>query len=153
MTKKIEKPSKIRQQINEIYEQNELAGLKQTQTRGRSLTIGTAGGGVIELCIRGDFSSLWYQLTPTEAVELMGQLAASSGVEIVMRPRQDFASWRSWEAGLPASVQWMGAAPWQLSDEERSVLAEAKAKSTKSIKPSEEDSNKLLESKKSDNDE
>lgn len=42
--------------------------------------------------------------------------------------------------------------PWQLSDEERSVLAEAKAKSTKSIKPSEENSNKLLESKKSDND-
>ena len=150
MTKKIEKTSKIRQQVNTIYEENELANLKQTQTRGRSVTIGTAGGGVIELCIRGDFTSLWYQLSPTEAVELMGQLAAAAGVEIVMRPRQDFASWRSWDTSLPSTVQWMGAAPWQLSDDERSVLAEAKAKSIKSISPSEKNTDKLLEPKKND---
>jgi hypothetical protein len=134
------KISKTRQQIQDIYEENELAGLKQGQSRGRSLTVGTAGGGIIELCIRGDFSSLWYQLPPTEAVELIGQLAAASGVEIAMRPRNDFASWRSWDATLPTSVAWMGAAPWQLTEEDRALLAEAKAKNIKAIEGSDNDS-------------
>jgi len=131
------KTSKIRQEIQSLYEKNELAGLKQNQSRGRSLTVGTAGGGIIELCIRADFSSLWYQLPPTEAVELIGQLASAAGVEIAIRPRQDFATWRSWDPTLPNSVAWMGAAPWQLSDEDRALLAEVKAKNIKSIEGSE----------------
>jgi hypothetical protein len=127
------KVSKTRQKIHEIYEENELAGLKQTQTRGRSMTIGTAGGGVIEVSIRGDFSNLWYQMQPTEAIEIIGQIAAAAGVEIAIRPRSDFASWRSWDTSLPASVQWMGAAPWQLTDEQRLELEAAKAKNIKVI--------------------
>jgi hypothetical protein len=134
------KISKTRQQINAIYEENELAGLKQNQFRGRSLTVGSATGGIIELCIRGDFSNLWFQMQPTEAVELIGQIAAAAGVEIAMRPRNDFAAWRSWDATLPASVQWMGAAPWQLSEEDRTLLAEAKAKNIKAIEGSDDDS-------------
>lgn len=133
------KISKTRQQIQNLYEENELAGLKQNQSRGRSLTVGTAGGGIIELCIRADFSSLWYQLPPTEAVELIGQLASAAGVEIAMRPRQDFAAWRSWDPNLPASVAWMGAAPWQLSAEDRALLAEAKAKNIKAIEGSDDE--------------
>jgi hypothetical protein len=136
MTQK--KLSKTRQQIHQLYEENELAALKQNQSRGRSLTVGTAGGGIIELCIRADFSSLWYQLPPTEAIELIGQLAAASGVDIAMRPKQDFSSWRSWDTSLPESVAWMGAAPWQLTEEQRLELEAVKAKNLKVIKGSDE---------------
>jgi hypothetical protein len=129
----LKKVSKTRQKIHEIYEENELAGLKQIQTRARSLSVGTAGGGIIEVNLRGDFSNLWYQMQPTEAIEVIGQLAAAAGVEIAMRPRNDFASWRSWDTSLPASVAWMGAAPWQLSEEQRLELEAAKAKNIKAI--------------------
>ena len=132
------KISKTRQEIHALYEANELADLKQRQTRARSFSVGTAGGGVIELNMRGDFANLWYQMQPTEAIEIIGQLAAASGIEIAMRPRQDFASWRSWDATLPASVTWMGAAPWQLSEEDRELLAEHKAKNIKAIEASDE---------------
>jgi hypothetical protein len=132
------KLSKTRQKIHEVYEENELACLKQNQTRGRSLSVGTAGGGVVELNMRGDFANLWYQMQPTEVIEIIGQLAAATGIEIAMRPRQDFASWRSWDPTLPANVAWMGAAPWQLSEEDRALLAEYKAKNIKSIEASDE---------------
>ena len=132
------KLSKTRQEIHSLYEENELASLKQNQSSARSLSVGTAGGGVIELNMRGDFSDLWYQMQPTEAIEIIGQLAAASGVEIVMRPRQDFAAWRSWDPTLPASVSWMGAAPWQLSEEDRNLLAEIKAKNIKAIEASDD---------------
>lgn len=132
------KLSKTRQEIHRQYEENELADLKQRQTRARSLSVGTAGGGVIELNMRGDFANLWYQMQPTEAIEIIGQLAAACGVEIAMRPRQDFASWRSWDPTLPASVAWMGTAPWQLSEEDRNLLVEAKAKNIKAIEASDD---------------
>jgi hypothetical protein len=132
------KLSKTRQEIHRQYEENELADLKQRQTRARSLSVGTAGGGLIELNMRGDFANLWYQMQPTETVELINQLAASIGVEIAMRPRQDFASWRSWDLTLPASISWVGTAPWQLSEEDRALLAEHKAKNIKAIESSDE---------------
>lgn len=122
------KPSKIRQQINEIYEQNELASLKANHSRARSFSVGTTTGGIIEVSMRGDFANLWYALQPVEAIEMINQLAAAAGVEVAMRPRQDFASWRSWEVDLPPSVHWMGAAPWQVTDEDRKALSAAKRK-------------------------
>jgi hypothetical protein len=136
MTQK--KLSKTRQKIHEIYEQNELANLLENQTRARSLTIGTATGGIIEVGMRGDHSHLWYLLQPTEAVEIIGQIAAAAGLEIAMRPRQDFASWRSWDTSLPECVQWIGSAPWQLSDEDKQLLQEVKAKNIKAISPENE---------------
>ena len=134
------KVSKTRQQIHEIYEQNELASLKQNQTRARSFTVGTTTGGIIEVGMRGDFANLWYLLQPVEAVEIIGQLAAAAGVEIAMRPRQDFASWRSWDTSLPSSVHWIGSAPWQISEEERLKLEEAKKKNIKAIEESKNES-------------
>ena len=136
------KLSKTRQEIHKQYEENELASLKQNQTRARSLSVGTAGGGVIELNMRGDFANLWYQMQPTEAIEIIGQLAAAAGIEIAMRPRQDFAAWRSWDTTLPASVIWMGASPWQLSEQDRNLLSEAKAKNIKAVESSDESESK-----------
>jgi hypothetical protein len=128
-----QKVSKTRQKINTLCEENEYASMKQNQTRARSLSVGTAGGGIIELNMRGDYGNLWYQMQPTEAIEIIGQIAAAAGVEIVMRPKQDFSSWRSWDTSLPPSVAWMGAAPWQLTDEQRLELEAAKAKNIKVI--------------------
>jgi hypothetical protein len=127
------KISKTRQKIHQIYEENELASVKANQTRARSISVGTAGGGILEINVRGDLVTLWYQMQPTEAVELIGQIAAAVGVEIAMRPRQDFAAWRSWDTSLPSSVAWMGAAPWQLTPEQRAELEEVKNKNIKSI--------------------
>lgn len=129
------KLSKTRQKINEIYEENELANLLENQTRARSLTIGTANGGIIEVGLRGDHSHLWYLLQPTEAVEIINQLAAAAGLEVATRPRQDFASWRSWDTSLPPSIHWIGAAPWQLSDDQRAEIEAVKAKNIKVIEP------------------
>lgn len=132
------KISSTRKKINQIYEENELANLKQTQTRARSFTIGTTTGGIIEVAMRGDYANLWYLLQPVEAVEIINQLAAAAGLEIAMRPRQDFAVWRGWDTSLPPSVHWIGAAPWQLSDDQRAELEAIKAKNIKSIPQSEE---------------
>jgi hypothetical protein len=128
-----QKVSKIRQKINDLCEENEYANIKQNQTRARSLSVGTAGGGIIELNMRGDYGNLWYQMQPTEAIEIIGQIAAASGVEIAIRPKQDFSSWRSWDTSLPPSVAWMGAAPWQLTEDQRLELEAAKVKNIKAI--------------------
>ena len=133
------KISKTRQKIHDLYEENELANLQQSQTRARSFTVGTTTGGIIEVGMRGDFSNLWYLLQPVEAVEIINQLAAAAGLEVAMRPRQDFATWRGWDTSLPPSVHWMGAAPWQLSDEQRAELEAVKAKNIKAIEQSKED--------------
>jgi hypothetical protein len=117
-----QKLSKTRQQINQLAEENELASLMQTRNRARSISAGPTTGGMIEFVMRGDFAQLWYVISPVEAVEFMQQIAASAGVEIAIRPRQDFAAWRSWDANMPAATAWKGAAPWQLSDEARESL-------------------------------
>ena len=130
------KISKTRQKIHDVYEENEYASLRQNQTRARSLTIGTTTGGIIEVGMRGDLSNLWYLLHPVEAVEIIEQLAAAAGLQVAMRPKQDFTSWRSWDTTIPGSAHWLGAAPWQLPDEEREYLGKVRAKNIQAIEES-----------------
>ena len=139
------KISKTRKQIHAEYENNELAGLKQNQTRARSLSVGTCTGGLIEVNMRGDFSNLWYILHPVEAVEVMEQLAAACGLQIAMRPKQDFSTWRSWDTTIPSESHWLGAAPWQLNDEQREKLTEIREKNITAIEDSKD---KLLNESK-----
>ena len=134
------KISKTREEINRVYEENELAALKETQSRANSFTVGTTTGGIIELGMRGNFSSLWYLLQPVEAIEIIGQLAAASGVEIAMRPRNDFAAWRSWDTSIPDDVAWLGTAPWQLGEDRRTAIEAARKKNIKAIEPEDEES-------------
>ncbi len=66
--------------------------------RARSVTVGTAFGGTVEMSMRrSDGSITWAVLQPVEVVELINQLAASIGCHIHIQPRKDFASWRSWK--------------------------------------------------------
>jgi len=116
MAPRKKQPSKTRQEIDTVYEQNELASLKAAQSRGRSICVGNVSGGLIEISIRSEFSTLYYLLHPVEAVEVIEQIAAAAGLEIAKRPKQDFTSWRSWDLEQPDISHWKGTAPWQIDD-------------------------------------
>ena len=85
--------------------------------------IAAVDGGIVEVGMRSDAASVYAQIQPTEGVELIEQLAAGLGIEIAMRPKQDFASWRGWEDVIGQRVPldrlaWKGAAAWQLYEGE-----------------------------------
>jgi hypothetical protein len=130
MPKKKEEFSDLRKKIIETYEENEYANLLSNRNRARSLNVGTAFGGIVEVSMRGDFHNLWCTLQPVEVVEIIEQLAASAGLEIAIRPRQDFATWRGWDADADHKY-WAGSAHWQIGnikkeEEKRDRLLKAK---------------------------
>tara|TARA_B100000287_G_scaffold83640_1_gene76282 strand:+ start:4246 stop:5019 length:774 start_codon:yes stop_codon:yes gene_type:complete len=106
------KESKLRQMINDISEENEYKNLCQNRDRARSITVGTCGGGSLELHMRGDYHSSWILLTPVEALELAEQLAAASGVHIAMKPKNDFSAWRGWNTDNVDYSRLLGQAPY-----------------------------------------
>lgn len=129
--KKQREESQTRKKINAFYEEQEYLNIKQNPYRARSVTVGTAFGGVVELVLRSDAATVWAQMQPVEALELMEQIAAGCGVEIAMRPKQNFASWRGWEEVIDRSIsvnrlEWKGTAPYQLGmrEEELKLLEE-----------------------------
>lgn len=121
MAKKNEqKNSKLRELIHEAYEQNELDSLLSMRNRARSIAVGTAFGGICEITLRTENNYMYAQMQPVEVVELIEQLAAGAGLEIAMRPKQNFASWRGWEEVIDQrigwdKIAWKGAAAWQLN--------------------------------------
>lgn len=117
------KISKTREKINALMEENELVALLDGRNRARSVTCGPSTGGMVEITMRSDKATMWYHISPVEAIEFMTQLAASCGVEAAFRPRQDFAAWRSWDTSMPVTSNWLGTAPWQLEQQERNSLA------------------------------
>ncbi len=152
--KKEQKVSKMRQKIHELCEEGEYLSIAQNKNRARSITVGTAFGGVVEINMRSDVASVYAQMQPTESIELIEQLAAGCGVEIAMRPKQNFASWRGWEEVLGhkiniEDVSWKGAAAWQISSESRKKMIESakeeeqsqleKPKNKKKLKSSEDE--------------
>lgn len=119
MTSRKKQPSKLREKIDQLAEENEYYSLLESQTRARSVTVGNATGGIIELTMSSSRATLHHMLRPVEAVELIEQIAAAAGLEIAKRPKQDFTSWRSWDLETPESSDWKGSAPWQMSDKNR----------------------------------
>lgn len=117
MTTRKPKESKLRKRINEMYEENELANLEANKYRARSFTVGTAFGGIIEVSMRGDYNHMWCILQPVEAVEFIEQLAAAAGLQVALRPKQDFSSWRGWNVDTD-NKYWVGSAHWQLGDDD-----------------------------------
>jgi hypothetical protein len=126
--KKQEVKSKIKEKINEIYQENEYANLVQNKNRSRSITVGTAFGGAVEISMRGDYHNLWAILQPVEVVELIEQLSSGVGLQVAMRPKQDFASWRGWNVDIEDRY-WAGSAPRQIEEQCQSnekLLTQAK---------------------------
>ena len=67
--------------------------------RARSVTVGTAFGGVTELTMRAnDGKTVFAIMQPVETIELIHQLAGNVGCHLALKPREDFAAWRAWEA-------------------------------------------------------
>ena len=70
----------------------------EEQNRARSVTVGTAFGGVTELIMRrGDGTFTYAIMQPVEIIELIHQLSANVGCHMQLVPRKDFASWRDWK--------------------------------------------------------
>jgi hypothetical protein len=134
MSKK--EPSELRKKIQESYEQNELDSITSSRYRARSITVGTAFGGVCEVTLRSETHFLYAQIQPTEVVELIEQLAAGIGVDIAMRPKQNFASWRGWEEVIDQrigwdKIAWKGTAAWQLNGDAIEETAQKKLSADK----------------------
>ena len=88
LQKELDRRNKLRQ----------LETLEANDSRAQAITVGTAGGGTVEITMRsasGKF--LWNTYQPVEVIELINQLAAGVGCHINILPRQDFASWRDWK--------------------------------------------------------
>lgn len=72
--------------------------LKESQSRARSVSVGTCFGGTVEISMRRPDASITFALLqPVEVIELINQLSASVGCHIHIYPRKDFASWREWK--------------------------------------------------------
>lgn len=118
-----------RKKMSEMYEEDSYRSTLQNRSRARSITSGPAGGGSIEISMRGDFGNMWIPLRPTEIVEFLEQLASSIGVEIAMRPKQNFTSWRSWHDDEHGSPYWKGSADWEMeSQKEQKLFREVELK-------------------------
>ena len=59
--------------------------------RARSVTVGTAFGGVTELTMRAnDGKTVFAIMQPVETIELIHQLAGNVGCHLALKPREDF---------------------------------------------------------------
>jgi hypothetical protein len=112
MNKKIEKEFQKKMQLQNI--ENDIAA---AQNRARSVTVGTAFGGTIELTMRkSDGTVVWATLQPVEVIELLHQLSAGVGCQLHLQPRDDFASWRSWTSETPEEIRHLNGHPPHASD-------------------------------------
>lgn len=105
----VRKLEKLRQMEAEM----DLENLESNRNRARSITVGTAFGGTTELMMRSDGGRhLWCAMQPVEVVELIHQLAANVGCNAVLKPRDDFASWRDWRVSEAEKKHLNGHAPF-----------------------------------------
>lgn len=121
-----EPSDEMKEKIKSHMEEMEYRSMLQNKSRARSITVGTAFGGIVEINVRSDFETIWVQMQPVEVIELIEQLAAGCGVEVAMRPKQNFSSWRSWEevTGKDVryeSLEWKGTAPFQIRQQEETL--------------------------------
>jgi hypothetical protein len=93
-----------KKQLSDIEERLATSISEERLNRARSITTGTCGLGVTEICLRGR-EVLWIPLQPSEVTELIHQLAAGIGCHIHIQPRDDFASWRGWNEGSERLIQ------------------------------------------------
>jgi hypothetical protein len=99
------KQADVNKAIKKLHAEQQVKVIQDGANRARSVTVGTAFGGTIEVCMRVDGGSIWAILQPVEALELAHQIAAAAGCHIAMRPREDFGSWREWKQESSLSPQ------------------------------------------------
>jgi len=104
----------LQKEIERRHKLRQLEALEANDTRAQSLTVGTAGGGTVEITMRNSSGKfLWNTYQPVEVVEFINQLAAGIGCHIHILPRQDFASWRNWKVSAEELEHARGIQPFQ----------------------------------------
>lgn len=84
----------------------------EARDRARSVTVGTAFGGVTELTMRRADGTFTYAIMqPVEVIELIHQLSANVGCHMQLVPRKDFASWRDWKLTEAELAHYRGVQP------------------------------------------
>lgn len=142
------KPNKSHQKrMQELEEDLQFNSMKSNINRARSITVGTAFGGIIEISLRTDTDFFYAQLQPTEAVEIIEQLASACGLQIALRPKQDFSAWRGWELTEESDVRviWKGGSPWQLHQAEDIIKNEGQNLLENLLSSGKEDTDENLE--------
>lgn len=105
--------SKLQKIIQKSEEERAARDVLASQTRARSVNVGTCFGGTTELSMRLDNGvSVWSPMQPVEVVELIHQLAANIGCHIALKPRDDFSSWREWRVSEAEKKHLNGHAPF-----------------------------------------
>lgn len=100
------KQSDVNKAFKKFNAEQQIKQLEDNNNRARSITVGTAFGGSIEICMRVDGNTVWAVLQPVEALEFAHQIAAAAGCHVSMRPRQDFGSWREWKPDEALAFQY-----------------------------------------------
>lgn len=99
--------------VRELDAKMDLENRESNYSRARSITVGTAFGGVAEIMMRGDGGRhLWCVMQPVEVIELIHQLAANVGCNAQITPRNDFSSWRDWRVSEAEKKHLNGHAPF-----------------------------------------
>jgi hypothetical protein len=112
MNKKLQK--ELQHKLQKQNLENDIAA---NQNRAKSVTVGTAFGGAVELMMRKhDGNVVWAILQPVEVIELLHQLAAGVGCHLHVQPREDFASWRGWKTETPEEIRHLNGHPPFASD-------------------------------------
>lgn len=143
----------MKEKIRSFQEENELHNMMDnTRNRARSITVGTSYGGVIEIALRNEFNTMWTIMQPVEVIEFIESAAAAVGVEIAMRPKQNFTSWRGWNYDGEQPAFFGKGSPYPtLEDSEldytRNLLEEAREE-IKQLKGEEEEKPKLKPTRK-----
>lgn len=115
---------KAQKKFDQIHEAMHLNSLESNINRARGVTVGTAGGGSVELSLRGNSADTMYAiLQPSEVIELIHQLSGAVGCHIHIKPREDFSSWRVWKQGTDFSNQIAYDKPATLEDLAKAVQA------------------------------
>lgn len=102
----------FQKRIQEIDAEFQARNRENELNRARSVTVGTAFGGTVEIMMRGNNNFMWATMQPVEVVELINQLSAGIGCHIAIKPRNDFASWREWQLDAPWNVSGNGWPPF-----------------------------------------
>lgn len=91
----------------------DLENRESNRNRAKSFAVGTAFGGTTEIIVRSDGGRhMWLILQPVEVIELIHQLSSNVGVEVELKPRKDFASWRDWRVSEAEKKHLNGHAPF-----------------------------------------
>ena len=116
------KDSEMDNYSSEVHRKIHKANMDSLLTRCRAITVGTAGGGILEIGMKSNEGYYcWNHMQPVEVIEFIHQLAGQVGCHIAIQPRKDFSSWREWNITEEEQKHF---APWPPQPDMRGLMSE-----------------------------